>query len=160
MSCLTADSLRKVLVYDEVFGQFYRKNDTRNGFKAGEILGSKTTTGYWRIVINKKEYLAHRLAWLYMTGAWPDKDIDHKNGNPLDNRWENLRVCSKRESNLNRGVMSNSRSGIKGVKLLESGRYQVLVDNKSYGTYDELGLAEFIAQEIRESLHGEFARHG
>lgn len=160
MLCLTREMLKEVLVYDEVCGQFYRKNKVRKGLHTGEVAGSITSTGYWRITIDRKEYLAHRLAWFYMTGTWPDKDVDHINGNPLDNRWDNLRLCSKRESNLNRGAMSNSRTGIKGVKLLPSGRYQVLVDNKSYGTYPDTDLAELVAQEVRSKLHGEFARHG
>ena len=160
MSCLTKEKLKEILLYDEECGQFYRRGKIRKGLHVGEVAGSTTSTGYWRITIEKKEYLAHRLAWLYMKGEWPEKDIDHINGNPQDNRWSNLRLCSKRESNLNRGVLSNSRTGVKGVKLLVSGRFQVLVDNKSYGTYPDLELAEMVAQEVRNKVHGEFARHG
>ncbi|MFW4291481.1 HNH endonuclease [Salmonella enterica subsp. enterica serovar Paratyphi C] len=46
--------------------------------------------GYIRIYINKKWYLAHRLAWLYVTGKWPINVIDHINRNKADNRFINL----------------------------------------------------------------------
>lgn len=47
--------------------------------------------GYLTVRIFGRSYKAHRLAWLYMTGAWPALDVDHKNGVHDDNRWDNLR---------------------------------------------------------------------
>jgi len=51
---------------------------------------------------NGSRHLAHRLAWLYMAGAWPSGVIDHMNGDPSDNRWSNLRDVTQAENNANR----------------------------------------------------------
>lgn len=94
---LTAARLRELLHYDPETGVFTSRTDfIGKGFqrKAGEVAGSPHNKGYWHIAVDSKRYLAHRLAWLYMTGAWPEKSIDHINGDKRDNRWSNLRDVS------------------------------------------------------------------
>ena len=59
-------------------------------------------------------YAAHRLAWLYMTGVWPDHEIDHENRNGTDNRWVNLRDGSKINTK-NYSMSSCNTSGVTGV---------------------------------------------
>jgi len=73
---------------------------------------------YWAMAIgmpDKKCHLAHRVIWLYMTGSWPDDQIDHIDQNPMNNAWDNLRSVNNQENHLNRPRQSNNRSGVTGV---------------------------------------------
>ena len=109
---LTAQRLRELLSYDPETGQFTRLVSVSHG-KRGSIAGGVKETGYVAIRIDGIKYRAHRLAWLYMTGAWPAEEIDHINRRRNDNRWVNLRPATRQ------GQCGNSvgrgKSGIKGV---------------------------------------------
>ena len=114
---LTQKYLKKVLRYYPGKGVFVRKAQTSPRIKVGDIAGSKHGNGYVHISVGAKQYFAHRLAWLYMTGAWPKGQIDHKNGVRSDNRWSNLRSVSKSENmqNLKRARSDNLSTGVLGV---------------------------------------------
>lgn len=90
----TAADLRAVVHYDPETGLFTRSS--------GEPAGGPHNAGYVRIHVKGQRYLAHRLAWLYMTGEWPIQEIDHINGNRADNRWANLRDTDSVGNNRNR----------------------------------------------------------
>jgi hypothetical protein len=104
---LTQEQLKALISYDPVTGLFRwrdRKGPrVKNDGWAGAICKK---TGYMRITVSCQGYLAHRLAWLYMTGEWPTKIIDHKNKIRHDNRWENLRDVTNRENLENRRLDS------------------------------------------------------
>ncbi len=69
-----------------------------------------------RIRIHGKAYQAHRLAWMYMTGAYPQNFIDHINGDPFDNRWLNLRdVTLSSNSQNQRRPHSRNKTGLLGA---------------------------------------------
>lgn len=72
--------------------------------------------GYLTITIDKRAYLAHRLAWLYMTGEWPSDYIDHIDGVPAHNAWDNLREATQTQQNANTRLRKNNTSGYRGVK--------------------------------------------
>jgi hypothetical protein len=65
--------------------------------KANAIAGGLVSK-YWRIRLEKRLIAAHRIAWLITYGEWPKDDIDHINGDPLDNRIENLRACTRSQN--------------------------------------------------------------
>ena len=81
----------------------------------GKEAGNKNSYDYLQIKIYNKNILTHRVAYLFMTGEWPQDEIDHINGNRLDNRWENLRVVSKEENRKNQKINNRNTSGATGV---------------------------------------------
>ena len=115
MTDLTQDYVRSLLHYDADTGTFTWKS-RRGGFAyAGALAGKLETYGYIRIRINKKLYLAHRLAWFYTHGVWPPNCIDHINRNPVDNRLANLRLATKAENAQNSSTRSTNSRGTPGV---------------------------------------------
>lgn len=111
---ITAEELRQRLDYNPETGIFTWKKlpATTSAARIGGEAGCLWNTGYRMIVMKPKRYLAHRLAWLYVYGKWPDKDLDHINRNPSDNRIANLREATTRENQLN---TTPGKSGVKGV---------------------------------------------
>lgn len=123
---LTAERLRELLHYDPLTGVFTRRQDAMGGhrreqvvFHAGSAVGWLGSNGYCYITVGgrtSKKMLAHRLAWLYMTGEWPPQEIDHLNGQRADNRWANLRDSTRAMNVQNkRHAESRSISGVLGA---------------------------------------------
>lgn len=107
-------ALHERLHYAPNTGQFtWLKNSGRA--KAGDLAGSTRTDGYVQIKICGKMCLAHRLAWFYVQGAWPEKQIDHRNLNRADNSWENLRGATNSQNGANSALRKNNTSGHRGV---------------------------------------------
>ena len=76
----------------------------------------KKDRGYIYLEVDGKPYMAHRLAWFYMTGIMPGKQIDHINRNKIDNRFENLREATHGQNRAN--SKNNNPNGLKGVRRL------------------------------------------
>jgi hypothetical protein len=114
MTDFTQSRLKELLIYDETTGLFtWIKNSGRKKL-VGTTAGSANDAGYVYIGIDGRVYLAHRLAWLYMMGLWPDPEIDHKDTNPTNNRWKNIRESTSRANKENRRKPINE-SGYLGV---------------------------------------------
>jgi hypothetical protein len=131
---LTAEVLRDALDYDPETGDFtwrFRPNMPKQWTVrfAGKKAGCVTTHhGYVSIVVFGRRYWAHRLAWLYVTGKWPEVMIDHRNGLGGDNRISNLRECDYSENQQNRMRKLGGRPGYIGVGLQKSsGRWQAYI---------------------------------
>lgn len=87
--------LHELLDYDTSTGVFRWKVGRRGRARAGSIAGSKHPKGYLRISIDCQDYLAHRLAWVFVHGDIDETlEIDHKNGIRDDNRVDNLRLVN------------------------------------------------------------------
>lgn len=114
---ITQESLGSVLDYNSGTGVFTWKISPSNNVKIGDVAGSMDKRGYIRISINKKGYLAHRLAWLYVYGKFPNGDLDHKNQIASDNSILNLREASSEDNSKNLPKYSNNKSGTSGVYL-------------------------------------------
>lgn len=92
---LTPERLRELLQYDLETGSFIWRVTRSRGARALNVAGQSTANGYRSIKIDGRKHLAHRLAWLYVHGKWPQQDIDHINGVRDDNRIVNLRDVSR-----------------------------------------------------------------
>lgn len=137
-SDLTAQRLRDLLHYDPETGCFTRRI-AHYGSPAGARVGSRHNEGYIRLHVDGRSYLCHRLAWLYVTGAWPTHDIDHLNGNRSDNRFANLRGVTRAVNLQNQRLVrsNNKHSSLLGA-FKKRGRWEskIRVD----GAYRHLGV--------------------
>jgi hypothetical protein len=160
---LTQEYLQSILDYNKETGDFTWKVAKGRNSRVGKIAGSSHNGGYKTIRIDKKLYLEHRLAWLYVYGEFPKQDIDHKNGVRTDNRLDNLRACTRSQNLCNKINKVNSKSKISNVhwnkqnnKWIVNIYYQG--KQKRIGTFEDIELAELVAIEARLTYHGEFAK--
>lgn len=107
-SIVTPTDLKNKYRYCEKTGQiFYRSND--------KVAGYVDKYGYRQISIMGKRVAAHRVVWCMLHGDWPQKIVDHVNGNRDDNRIDNLRLATARENCHNRLPSRGAKSKYKGV---------------------------------------------
>lgn len=101
------------LAYEPSTGNFIHMK-SHGRVKKGDVVTSLDSHGYIRVSKDGKRYLAHRVAFLFMTGEWPKDDIDHKDQDRTNNKWDNLRECS-RSQNLGNQRKTRGSSIYKGV---------------------------------------------
>lgn len=111
----TKELIREYMHYDPETGHFTWIKNTGNKNLIGDRAGVLDARGYIAISFFNYKTTAHRLAFLYMEGAFPPEFVDHINHIKHDNRWSNLRKVSKRQNEMNRGVQANNMSGFTGV---------------------------------------------
>lgn len=159
---ITKEEIEKHLRFNPRNGCFYWKG--RQGhMQEGDVAGRTDSKGHRQITINRRAYLAHRLAWTVTHGEWPDHHIDHKNGDRSDNRPQNLRACTRSQNNANARIREDSTVGLKGVTTHGSRfRAQISKDGKKtllgvFTTKEEAHAAYVAASKV---LFGKFARSG
>jgi len=167
---VNAETVRGLFDYSPDSGVFVNKV-TRGNKRKGTVAGIIDHTGYVRITINRVPYLAHRLAWLYVYGEWPAKDIDHKNRNRSDNRITNLRLADKSENQFNKSVAFSNKLQLKNIcetKHLVNGiwysYYKVSIDKKPFKriqkNFKSLDDAIMFRDAMLEQYHKNFASLG
>ena len=153
---LTQSRLKEILIYDQEAGLFRRKIDV-GGAKIGDIAGTDNGDGYLKIRVDGKSYKAHRLAWLYVMGRWPEKDIDHINGVRCDNRIVNLREATRAENKQNtRTANVNNGSGMLGaVRRNDRWQAKIRVNGKQLhlGTFDTAEDANAAYLKAKATIH-------
>jgi hypothetical protein len=153
-----AACVRELLHYDPSTGCFTWRAGLKSGTMAGSIGGR-----YVQIMIGKKNYLAHRLAWLYVHGYPPPHEIDHANGDPRDNRIDNLRLASKSQNAQNQRRSAKNSSGYKGVswsRHKQRWRAAIKVNDRNMhlGYFRELAAAADAYRRAAARYFGDFAR--
>lgn len=157
---LTHEELIEILDYCSWSGLFKWKVNRNNNVKKGMFAGGKDIKrGYIKLTIvlkdgKKHTYLAHRLAWFYVYGVWPTKDVDHKDGIKHHNWLDNLREATDQENNRNKGVMKSSATGLKGVNPGKNGKFRSYICLGTFNTKEEAAEAY---RQAALKLHGEFA---
>ena len=164
---LTAAQLKEFLEYDPITGLFVWIKTAPNKTQfLGKIAGNRAETGYITIKLLGTIYLAHRLAWLYMTGEWPDHHIDHRNRRRDDNEWLNLRRGGYCANAQNRPAKEGTQFGLKGVFLVND-RFRrkpfaakIGANGKTHylGYFETPEDAHEAYCEASKKFHGEYAR--
>jgi len=150
---LTQERLKELLYYHPDTGVFFRKID-RGGRRAGTEAGSLHPSGYVHIRVDHISYKAHRLAWLYMEGYFPEHEVDHLKGILSDNRWNEIRHATHGCNLQNQKKYKNNISGFPGVSWEYKNkiwRSTININKKSYcvGLYHdplEAALARYTAE--------------
>lgn len=126
---LTQERLKEILNYNPDTGIFTWLVSTGRRVKVGEIAGSFNANGYWKIQICGKKYGAHRLAWLYMTGLFPNDKADHINGDKSDNRFLNIRPVTQAQNNQNKTcIYKSNTTGLRGVSFnKDNSKYSAII---------------------------------
>lgn len=107
--------IRNRFLYDKYTGLFIYKVDIA-AMKIGDIAGQINTNGHRQITINENTYMAHNLAWLYITGIYPeDFIVDHIDGNYDNNKWTNFRKCNNSQNQGNAKLRDDNKTGYRGV---------------------------------------------
>ena len=152
----TQDKVKEQYNYKD--GELYHR---KNGKK---VVCSKTKgQRYLRINVQGKSYALHRIIFLYHVGYFP-KVTDHIDGNRYNNRIENLREVTQQQNCLNRTHTAHSKSPYKNVywnKAANKWAVVMSVDGirKYFSLFEDIDLADLVAQEARSKYHGAYARN-
>lgn len=155
---ITQSRLMCLLNYDEKTGVFRWKISPSNRAAVGSVAGSLHNRGYRQINIDGTPRLAHRLAWLYVYGEFPEDQIDHVNGVRTDNRIANLRKATNAQNNQNqRSAHARNTSGKLGVSIFRNNKFlaQIGFNGKSHylGYYDSAEDAHEAYVKAKRKLH-------
>jgi len=146
---VTQDQVRDLFIYDPEQGDLYWK-------ESGKMVEG-VSNNYRVLYIEGKQYYAHRIIWLLVYGYMPEKgiDIDHENGDKLDNSLLNLRKLSRSDNVRNNKGYKTSKLGITGVHQRPNGRYiaSITVDYKyvyigSFGNLYDACVARVAAEKM------------
>jgi hypothetical protein len=157
----TIERFKKLFEYKD--GVLYWKEDRGSQKCKGNPVGC-VNSGYIKLRVRELggSIGAHRVIFAIHHGYFP-KEVDHINGNKLDNRIENLREVSRTQNRLNTGKTCRNKSGCKNVYPHYKKWGVALKINKKqmyFGVYEDLELADLVAHAAREKYHGIYTNHG
>ena len=159
--------LQSALRYDPETGIFYWKIKRTRGVLPGDVAGSQNPKGYVRICLNGKFHSAHRVAWVLTYGKWPSNFIDHRDGDPSNNKLENLREATATQNQANRRKKRNGSSQFKGVTFNTANpnkpwSTRIATNKKTMylGCYKTEHEASEVYLNAAKKLHGDFFNNG
>lgn len=121
---ISIDALREKYDYDPGTGAF------RNRRLDLLITNRKKNrnTYYQHVEVCGRVVYAHRAAWAMHYGEWPKGQIDHRDGDGMNNRIDNLRDATHSENQRNQRVHKKSKTGVRGVSFhTPSGKWQASI---------------------------------
>lgn len=164
---------RDRLAYDPETGRFMwlprtdnrRDADRWNRQFAGKEAGSVNMYGYRRVCVEYITVQAHRLAWLFIHGEWPEHEVDHKDRNRDNNSADNLRAATRTQNGGNKSMHRNNTSGKKGVswhKRIGKWSANIRVNDrlKNLGYFDDLEEASSAYRKAAVEAFGDYATDG
>lgn len=164
---LTQEHLKEILHYNPDTGIFTWLIRIAPCIKIGKIAGHKHKQAnsnkiYIVIRIHGTGYLAHRLAFFYIDGKWPENEVDHEEGNGLDNKWNNLRSVTHAVNQKNRKKGQNNKSGVPGVYFDKNiWRAFISINKKQTFISSSVDFFETVcARKSAEIKHGYHKNHG
>jgi hypothetical protein len=172
------ETLLKFFTHDRATGKLFHNRRERDEFNSNRAYNSWNTSwadketgatpndeGY--LVVTSHgfgELKVHRVVWIMAYGSLPKEDIDHIDGNPQNNRLENLRAASRSDNSCNSGLPINNTSGAKNVwwcntwkRWFAQVKHKGIVKKSGHATFE---AAVEAARQLREEMHGEFVNHG
>lgn len=124
---------------EEHFPTYRSFRSWNSSFAGKEAFTSTNSDGYKTGCLFTKPLKAHQIVWAMTRGEWPTDEIDHINGDPADNRPENLRQVSHRDNVKNRCVADNTLTGQIGItKSSSSDKFRVRLAGQYFGVYTSL----------------------
>ena len=168
----SAEELSTLLRYEAETGNFYWRERPQEAFKTyrsyqsfrGKYVGKEAFTsvnvdGYKYGMLFGVMVRAHQVAWAMNKGMWPNQEIDHMDGDPQNNRIENLRLATRTDNNRNRAVAQNTATGWLGINFTHNGKYRVRLAGHYYGVFQNLAEAIVVRDKRLREL-GFHANHG
>lgn len=158
--------LHQLLRYDPVTGLLHWKVRRNQTAVVGAVAGHKANCRgklYYRVRIDSHLIMGHWVVWAMVHGAWPEDQIDHQDGDGLNNRPGNIKVASQAINNKNASIRKDNKTGVCGVVLTKSGNYVAHIRHEGkmnhLGTFKSLEQAAEVRREA-ETLFGFHANHG
>lgn len=158
----TIEELREYLDYDPEIGALTWKKSPSRHIRQGQLIGSSVNSkGYKQLGFRGTKFVAHRVVFALCHGHWPTPCCDHIDGNKSNNRADNLRECTLSANQHNSKISRNNTTGVKGVARLGQGYLaRATINGVTRNKYfRRLEDAAAYVRQLREQLHGEFARH-
>lgn len=158
---ITHEKVKEIFEYKD--GHLYWKIRHGAHGQIGKRVGYLNSKGYFQTKVNNKTYLIHRLIYLWHYKNLP-KILDHIDCNKANNLISNLREATVSQNLFNVVLWKSNKSGYKNVqwnKKSNKWRVRLIVKGKDhdFGYYDDVELAGLVAEEARNLMHKEFARH-
>ena len=156
------ENLNKYFTLDESTGTLYWKVQKANCVKVGSVVGYVNPRGYSVVKLDGVTVRLHRIVYKMYYGIEPEGELDHIDGNKLNNKPENLRLASRYQNNQNIKKQKNNTSGHKNVYWKDDEKkwaVTIKAFGKTYrfGCYLNIEDAAEVAEKQRQILHREFA---
>lgn len=164
---ITYEIAKALFRYDEKTGSLvwsFSGGNVKEGCQVGTKQSSPiSNTKYLGTLLFGQRYKVHRIIWLMQTGDWPKGEIDHIDGDGLNNSWRNLRDVTHSQNMMNAAVRSDSTSGFKGVSYdKQRERWYAYINvegkRKMLGRHKTKQEAIAARKSAQDALFGEFAR--
>jgi hypothetical protein len=154
------EELRRLFDYDPLTGEL-RWQRSQGSRLAGALAGRIRPDGYLIVGISRVYYLSHRLIWKMVLGSDPVAFVDHRDGNKLNNRWDNLRAATNGQNLQNSKLRRDNTSGVKGVHpyrnrwvaTISAGHGQIIL-----GRFISKQDAIAVRAKAEKTLHGQYAK--